>query len=379
MKWVTNWANAISIATNKPERYTKNITLRYPILSVFNGTKIRITLDNFTWTEPVTFDAITIAYTDVEEHCIIPETIQDITFCQKKSVTLQPGESIQSDEIEFETKINTKFSISMYFSDYTSLRSAVITKGPLSTAYFSLNNQSHSAALPLDLYKSCDWNYFLSDIEIYTEDINHANLCFGDSITAEGWPEYLQLLSLKDHVSFPRKAASGGRILREYHNVRYESYGLKADTRFIHDTNIQGCEAIIILEGINDIIHPVGIDVNPYRPWSDLPSAKELIEGYQNLIQMAKQKGLRIYFGTLIPFKGWRTYEDFREDIRQEINHWIRTTDDIDGYIDFDKDLDDNLAFIKDYDSGDHLHPSNLGYQQMAKTAYETLRKYGEI
>lgn len=379
MKWVTNWANAISIATNKPERYTKNITLRYPILSAFNGTKIRITLDNFTGVEPVTFDRVTIAYTDYQDHCIVDGTIQDITFDQKPSITLQPGESIQSDEIEFETKINTKFSISLYFKDYTPLRPAVITKGPLSIAYYSLEDQSHNPELPLELYKSCEWNYFISDVEIYTEDQNHAIVCFGDSITAEGWPEYLQLLAMKDHVSFPRKAASGGRILREYHNVRYESYGLKSDTRFVHDSNVEGCEAMIILEGINDIIHPVGIDVNPYRPWSDLPSAQELIEGYRVLIQMAKEKGLRVYFGTLIPFKGWRTYEDFREDIRQEVNAWIRTTKEIDGYIDFDKDLDDHLAFISEFDSGDHLHPSNLGYQQMAKTAYQALKEYGEI
>lgn len=379
MKWVTNWANAISIATNKPERYTKNITLRYPILSAFNGTKIRITLDNFTGIEPVTFNSVTIAYTDYQDHCIVEGTIQDITFNGKTSVTLQPGETIQSDEIKFETKVNTKFSISMYFKDYTSLRAAVITKGPLSTAYYSLEDQSHRGELPMELYKSCDWNYFISDVEIYTEDTNKAIICFGDSITAEGWPEYLQLLAMRDHTSFPRKAASGGRILREYHNVRYESYGLKSDTRFIHDTNVEGCKAMIILQGINDIIHPVGIDANPYRPWEDLPTANELIEGYRVLIKMAKDKGLRVYFGTLIPFKGWRTYEDFREDIKQEVNAWIRTTDEIDGFIDFEKELDDNLAFKNEYDSGDHLHPSSLGYQKMAKTAYEALKKYGEI
>lgn len=379
MKWVTNWANAISIATNKPERYTKDITLRYPILSAFNGTKIRITLDNFTGTEPVTFNSVTIAYTDYQDYCVVEGTIKDVTFNGQTSVTLQAGEVIQSDEIEFETKINTKFSISMYFEDYTSLRSAVITKGPLSTAYFSWENQTHAAMLPLELYKSCDWNYFISDVEIYTADQNHSIICFGDSITAEGWPEYLQLMSMRDHVSFPRKAASGGRVLREYHNVRYESYGLKSDTRFEHDTNMQGCEAMIILQGINDIIHPVGSDVNPYRPWSDLPTAQELIDGYRVLIKMAKEKGLRVYFGTILPFKGWRTYEDFREDIKQEVNAWIRSTDEIDGYIDFDKDLDDNFGFIKEYDSGDHLHPSNLGYQQMAKTAYKALKEYGEI
>ena len=31
-KWVSVWGNAVSIAENRPERYAKDITLRYPIL-----------------------------------------------------------------------------------------------------------------------------------------------------------------------------------------------------------------------------------------------------------------------------------------------------------------------------------------------------------
>ena len=30
-KWVSIWGNAVSIAENRPERYSKNITIRYPI------------------------------------------------------------------------------------------------------------------------------------------------------------------------------------------------------------------------------------------------------------------------------------------------------------------------------------------------------------
>ena len=381
MKWVTNWANAISIATNKPERYTKDITLRYPILSVFNGTKIRITLDNFTGQEPVYFDHVTVAKTGNKEYEIIPDTLMDITFHGSKSVTVEAGQTMVSDEIDFKSVRNEKLTISFYLSDFTSLRAATTTTGPLSKGYYSLHDQCENETLPLDLYKSTEWFYFLSDVDIYTEDTNKSIICFGDSITAQNWPEELQLLGLQADlpVSFPRKAASGARILREYTNVIYESYGLKSDTRFIHDTNVPGADTVLVLEGINDIIHPVGVEVNVYRPWSDLPTVEEMIEGYRKLIKMARDKGLKIYLCTIIPFKGWRTYAPFREDMKQAINEWIRTTDEIDGYIDFDKDLDDSFAFKKEYDSGDHLHPSKAGYKQMAKTAFNTLKKYQEI
>lgn len=381
MKWVTNWANAISIATNKPEQYTKNITLRYPILSVFNGKKIRISLDNFTGKEAVSFEKITIAKTGEKKEYIDPSTIQIITFDGSEQVTLQAGETVQSDAIEFETTKNAFFTINIYLKEFTSLRAATTTLGPLSKFFYSLEDQTMAEKLPMELYKGTEWVYFLSDVEIYTEDANKSIVCFGDSITAQDWPEYLQLDGLQEgyNVSFPRKAASGARILREYHNVLYESYGLKSDTRFVHDMDVQGCDTVIVLEGINDIIHPVGVEKNPYRPWSDLPTAQEVIDGYRVLIQMARERGLKIYFGTIIPFKGWRTYADFREDLKQEINTWIRTTDEIDGYIDFDKDLDDNNAFKTEFDSGDHLHPSKAGYQQMAQTALQALKEYNEL
>ena len=41
----------------------------------------------------------------------------------------------------------------------------------------------------------------------------------------------------------------------------------------------KGANKIIIQHGINDIIHPVGEDVNIFRPMSDLPTLEELKNG----------------------------------------------------------------------------------------------------
>lgn len=63
---------------------------------------------------------------------------------------------------------------------------------------------------------------------------------------------------------------------------------------------------------------------------------------------------------------------------RIRFNNWVRTTNLFDGIIDFDKQTRDEsmpniLAFA--YDSGDHLHPHNLGGKRMAKLAAEELLK----
>jgi lysophospholipase L1-like esterase len=56
--------------------------------------------------------------------------------------------------------------------------------------------------------------------------------------------------------------------------------------------------------------------------------------------------------------------------MRHAYNDFIRTTDLIDGCIDFDRALRDPEhpdRFAPAYDSGDHLHPSAAGYRRMAQ------------
>ncbi len=381
MKWVTNWANAISVAEPKPEGYAKDITLRYPIFSAFDGSKMRIHLQNITGKETVHFQKITVAKT-INEQDIDIHSLKTITFHQQERIDIQPGESILSDEIDFPCKKGEFFTISMYFSDYTSMRAGVSTSGPLSKGFFAYNDQCEASIFPHNTSKPISTFYFLDRIDVYTDNQNKAILCFGDSITAQAWPEYLQLKLWNQNFSIPRRAISGSRVLREYNCTMYETFGSKSATRFPLETEIEGCDVILVLQGVNDIIHPVGIDANPYRPMTDLPTPSDLIKGYRNLIRIAKEKKMKIFIGTILPIKGYKTYAAFREDIRKEVNHWIRTTNEIDGFIDFDKGMKnpiDEYALNPPFDCQDHLHPSNQGHKQMAETVYETLKAYNIV
>jgi lysophospholipase L1-like esterase len=54
----------------------------------------------------------------------------------------------------------------------------------------------------------------------------------------------------------------------------------------------------------------------------------------------------------------------------QAINQWIRTSGAFDAVIDFEKclaDPSDARKMLQKYDSGDHLHPSDLGYAHMGE------------
>lgn len=145
----------------------------------------------------------------------------------------------------------------------------------------------------------------------------------------------------KKHTSVIRRAASGTRILRQYDCITYDSYGLKGSNRFSHEIPTFGADTIIIQQGINDIIHPVGCDINPFRPMSDLPTAEELIDGLKWYVDQAHALGLSVYIGTLLPIEGWRTYAPFREELKNQVNEWIRLTDGFEGCIDFDLAVQD--------------------------------------
>lgn len=384
-KYVTTWGNAISIADRKPENYAKDLTLRYPIRPMFDGEQLKLTFDNFCGTEPVTISHVYVADSADSGREIVEVSSTPVTFDNgSRSVTIPAKEAVVSDAVRFSVRRGNDISVSLYLGEFTQMRSAVLITGPLSKGYYAVGDYAQSGRLPLERTRNTNWFYFLSNVEIETESTNRAVICYGDSITSQAWPDYLTLRLFREeiaHTAIVRRAASGTRILRQYDNITYDSYGLKGATRFPREAKVSGADTVIIQHGINDIIHPVGVEVNPFRPWSDLPTADELIQGLRQYIHQAKEYGLSVYIGTLLPIYGWRTYEPFRDELRCAVNEWIRNTPEIEGCIDFDKALRDSVnpaAFAQGYDSGDHLHPSEKAYERMAAEVPEILLRHKE-
>ncbi len=95
----------------------------------------------------------------------------------------------------------------------------------------------------------------------------------------------------------------------------------------------------------------------------------EIIAGYRQIVDRVHAKHAKIFGATLTPVEGSGRYTAVMERERQKINTWIRTSGAFDGVIDFDQatqDPADPLRFLPAYDSGDHLHPGDKGYQAMA-------------
>lgn len=372
MKWVTMWGNAQSKVMPAPQTYAKNLTLRYPIFVPFSGNKIRITLDNFCVDESVKIDYVCVGIGNTlsdEVGCV-----KYLTFNGKTDVVIDAHKDVVSDELEFEVTDSKFLIVSLYCKDYVNLTGGVDITGPLSKGYFAYGNQIERKKLDINTSKSTSWVYFLSNVDVYTADCNEAVICYGDSITSQNWPDEL-LLALRDenikNISVVRKAVSGTRILREYNCITYQSYGLCGKNRFVHEiSSVSGCKKIIVQQGINDIIHPVGEDVNIFRPMSDLPTIDELINGMRYYKTEAERLGLEFYAGTLLPIYGWRTYEDFREKLKNDFNYELKK---LFNTIDFNSVVGDNINgvwhFKENCDSSDHLHPSKYAYRLMGVLA----------
>ncbi len=371
-RWVSVWGNAVSVAENRPERYARNITIRYPIHIPFSGTGVRLTFDNYCGTEPVNFTRATVFYGG---------KFYPVTFEGNRHVTILAGENVVSDPLEIPLRAGEIIQVSFYFANFTLMRSVVYAQGPLSEGLYANGDRTEDAHIDLETSRKTHLFYFLSNVSVLTERENRAIVCYGDSITAQDWPDCLALRCFREgyhKTAVIRRATSGSRILRQYSCLTYESYGLSGEHRFAHEVPTDGADTVIIQQGINDIIHPVGEEKNVFRPMSDLPTVEELIDGLKDYISQAREMGYKVYVGTLLPMGGWRTDAPFRQEMRHAYNEFIRTTDLIDGCIDFDAILRDPEKpdhFRPEYDSGDHLHPSRLGYERMAAEIPASLLK----
>lgn len=370
--WVSIWGNAAGINENRPEQYAKNITLRYPIYVPFANEALRLTFDNLCGTEDVTISKVTVCYQG---------NFYPVTYCGKQEMSILAGEKIVTDELELHVEGDETIEVNMYFADYVQMRAAVCATGPLCTGQYAIGDHTETLDLPAEVTKPAPWFYFLTNISVLTAKENRAIVCFGDSITAQPWPDYLKLRLKEEgyqHTAVVRRAISGSRILRQYDCISMDHYGIAGVRRFPHDVPTDGADTVIILHGINDIIHPVGEGENIFRPWSDLPTVDDLIEGFKQYVKVARELGYKVYAGTILPMKGWRTDAPFRQEIRHAYNAFLRTTDLVDGIIDFDKVMqnpDDTDRLIEAYDSGDHLHPGQEGAKKMAMTIPKELLK----
>ncbi|GLW96500.1 SGNH/GDSL hydrolase family protein [Microtetraspora sp. NBRC 16547] len=362
---VGTWS-AASDRLTAGDRLTTTIggqTIRMVARTSIGGSGLRIRLSNVFGTEPVTFKSVHIGLQAYGAE-IVTKTNQALTFNGRKWITVRPGQAIWSDPLPGKIPGRRDMVISLYVP--TTVEEVTGHDRAYATTYLSTpGNYAADESAEAFATTSTQW-YFLDRIAVTTAGGTGSVVALGDSITdgtGQGndanrrWTDYLYQrvgqLPAEKRVGVLNVGIAGNRMLSS-------GVGPSALTRFTRDALSQpGVRTVVVLEGINDISR------------GEYTSAKPLIDAYKKMIKQAHAKKLRILGGTLTPFYGYSTWTEEREEIRQQVNVWIRTSKAFDGVIDFDQAVRDPgfpAQLAAEYDHGDHLHLSDAGRRRLAYT-----------
>ena len=387
--WVTTWSTALlapnTIVFGTNAGFT-NQTLRQIVQTSIGGDRVRVRLSSF-GASALHIGAAHIAVRATDAS-IVPDTDRTLTFGGLPSVVIPPGAIVVSDPVELEVPALADLAISLFVPGSTG--PATWHFEALQTSYVSPPGD-FTATIDMPVATTTEYAdpagrlhdawFWLAGVEVTAPNQTGAVAILGDSITdgvqstPDGnnrWPDYLaRRLATVDgnhQIGVLNQGITGNKLLNDI-------VGSNGLARYDRDVLSQtGLTHVIALLGNNDILFV-------FTP-AEAVSVDQIVAGHRQLIRRAHARGVKIYGATLTPFGGIGLYSAEKESKRQAINHWIRTSGEYDAVIDFDavlRDPNDPTRLRsdneRDYDSGDHLHPNNAGYEAMAKAIDLTLFK----
>ncbi|GGK77231.1 SGNH/GDSL hydrolase family protein [Mangrovihabitans endophyticus] len=379
--WAGTWA---AVPTTVPDSAVGTVTdqtVRHVVHASLGGDEVRVRLTNEFGPVPLVVGEARLARRSGSPASTdtVPGTDRRLTFGGRTSVTVPAGAPLISDPVRLDVPDGSDLVISLYLPGPT----AVTTVAAFAYQENVVAAGNVTGARSVTPAATVTQDYFLSGVSVRSR--HTAIVALGDSITNGAntannvnhrWPDLLAGRLRAAHLDrgMLNLGVSGNRLLHDPHPPAgsgaeaYAAYfGQAALRRFDRDVLAQpAARYLIVLLGVNDLGHPGTV-----APESETVSAADLIAGHRQLIARAHEAGIAAFGGTILPFKG-DTLGFFTEDNerkRQTLNHWIRTSREYDGVVDFDaamQDPADPLRLRPAYDSGDHLHPNDTGMAAMA-------------
>lgn len=365
------WGGDFVLPLGLPFQYHQQTIRQMARLSI-GGTQLRVVLSNEGSTAPLHIGAARVA-----RHALgsatVPGTDRPLLFGGQAATTVPPGARWVSDPVDLPLPALAEVAVSLYLP-----RPSAPTGfhfDARQTAYVAEGDHTAAPQLPAS---ATEWSTraYVSGLVVQTATPPPAVVVLGDSLTDGNgatpgaharWPDVLAERLAGQGVAVLNAGISGGRLLRD-------GMGRAGLTRAAQDVFDQsGVRALIVLLGSNDIGWPGG----PFAPGEPALRADELVQGYRQLIAMARTHNVRIVGGTIPPFGDALAgtplaghYSPEKDAVRQAVNRWIREDGAFDAVVDFDALLRDPARpshLRTAMDSGDHLHPGDAGYRAMAQ------------
>ncbi|MCQ9185298.1 SGNH/GDSL hydrolase family protein [Streptomyces sp. IBSBF 2953] len=370
--WVGAWAAAP--AGGEPGTAADGMagrTVRNVVHTGVGGSAARVTLSNLYGDRPlrVTHATLAVAAHD-DSPAADPDTLRRLTFEGASAVVVPAGGQTVSDTVA----VTVPHDADVLVSVYSPTSAGPVTYHPRArqTSYVAEGQSTEDTSGAAFTETTPYWRY-LTALDVLGDEADGTVVALGDSITDgitstsganRRWPDALAdrlRATLAADGAAPRYAVvnagiSGNQLLAD--DPRRGASGLN---RFERDVlGRPGVKAVVIDLGINDILRNKA-----------LADPQAIVAGLRTLADRAHAHGVEVVGATLTPFRGHHGYSAAREDVRQQVNRAIRTDGLFDDVVDFDKALRDPYdprSLRPQYDSGDHLHPSDAGYRRMAQT-----------
>lgn len=362
--WVGTWAAAPSgVADNG----CTSCTIRDVVHTSVGGTQVRIRLSNAFGTAVLRVAHATVALPSVPSSAqVAPGTMREVSFGGAAQVRIPRGGSVVSDPVRLDVPADHDLLVTTFTPGYPT--PMTFHPDAQQDSYFTSGADQAAATAATALPQKTQAWHFLTGVDVAgAPTVRQTVVAFGDSITDgfrstadvdHRWPNFLAGRVLQQPAArrygVVDAGIGGNRVLLDGGN----SFGPAAVDRFRRDALGQtGVRTVIVLEGINDI---------QQEPHQLDPTAIE--SGLRTLVRQAHARGVRVIGGTITPFEGWSTYDAQEEATREAVNTWIRSSRVFDAVVDFDaavRDPADAHRLLPAYDSGDHLHPDDLGYSVM--------------
>ena len=375
--WVGTWATAPQTVVRSFMPYNNcmtNRSVRQVVKVSIGGDVIRLKLSNIYSMQPVEIRSIYIAHAK-DSFDIDAKTAQYFKFGNSYKTVIPAGKQIVSDALKFKLRNLERVAITINYTSAPEI--PTVHMGSRTTSYIMkgvTNTHSNFAKA----FRENHW-YNISGIDVYTMSNNMSAIAIiGNSITdgkcstdnaQNRWPDVMsEMLQLK------HKITNQGVLNLGIGNNRVTvpgGFGALAKERFDRDILMQsGVKKVVIFEGVNDI--------GAARSGSSETVARQIIESIQGMMKKAKARKMKVYLGTITPFKGAGYYTHFHEAARLYVNDWIRSqAKNVNGILDFAKllqDPNDDRRMKREYASNDWLHPNPTGYKAMGIYAADIVK-----
>ena len=375
--WVGTWATAPQTVVKSFMPYNNcmtNRSVRQVVKVSIGGDVIRLKLSNIYSMQPVEIRSIYIAHAK-DSSDIDAKTAQYFKFGNSYKTVIPAGKQIVSNALKFKLRNLERVAITINYTSAPEI--PTVHMGSRTTSYI-MKGVTNAHSNFAKAFRENHW-YNISGIDVYTMSNNMSAIAIiGNSITdgkcstdnaQNRWSDVMsEMLQLK------HKITNQGVLNLGIGNNRVTvpgGFGALAKERFDRDILMQsGVKKVVIFEGVNDI--------GAARSGSSETVARQIIESIQGMMKKAKARKMKVYLGTITPFKGAGYYSHFHEAARLYVNDWIRSqAKNVDGILDFAKllqDPNDDRRMKREYASNDWLHPNPTGYKTMGIYAADIVK-----